>query len=100
MPFEKGHEKFGGREKGSANKKNALRDQIEWILNKPIPTRLMELVKSTPQREFELLMGLLPYCYPKLQSTTITDGNTAEAEDKQAEIIKLRQQLLDAKTGE
>lgn len=70
--FQPGHEKKGGRKKGTPNRDKAqVRAIVECCLGKSIPERLMELVggkNADPEAERDLLLDLMPYCYPKLAS--------------------------------
>lgn len=69
MGFEKGHKKLGGRKPGSINKSKAIvREIVEKALVKSIPERLLELSNGKPELEAEVLLDLMPYCYPKLSA--------------------------------
>lgn len=72
MPFVKGHKKLGGRAKGQvSSEKKLAREIIEGVLKKTIPERLLEIAQRQPAKETEILLALLPYCYPKLQSMEV-----------------------------
>lgn len=90
MPFEPGHKKIGGRPKGGKNlKKVILREVIETaLLGKSIPEYIMEKIntdprlKSDPRLEIDILMDLMPYCYPKVQAVEITLGEESGTTEK------------------
>lgn len=72
MPFIKGQPKKGGRQKGTPNRSKVfVKEIVEAALGKSIPDRLLEIAKAQPREEKEILLALLPYAYPKLQSTEI-----------------------------
>ena len=71
-PFEKGHAKMGGREKGTHDKRTMLvRDILEHNGINLIDeiTRLIPLLDIKDQ--VAALTALVPYVYPKLTSTEI-----------------------------
>jgi hypothetical protein len=87
MPFVKGQSKIGGRQKGSLNKnKLAVREIVEKALGKTIPESLLEIAESLdPEKRANLLMDLMPFCYPKLQTIECTmDESEALSESKEA----------------
>lgn len=81
MPFQKGHKKLGGRKKGSVgSEKRIAREIVEAALGGSIPGRLVQIAKSNPTREPDILIALMPYCYPKLQNTEVkADVTTTES---------------------
>ncbi len=87
MAFEKGHRHATGRPKGSLNKiRTVARDSIESVLGKSIPERLMELATLNPRHEADILISLLPYCYPKLHAVDIEAQVTHSDDTKVAQL--------------
>lgn len=81
MPFEKGHEKVGGRKKGTPNRvsselrvllKNLLYEEIERL-----PSYLNEL---DPKDRIEICIRLMNYAYPKVKPIEPTVGEPFEFE--------------------
>ena len=80
--FKKGHEKLGGREKGSLNKKTLI--FLDDLGNfKPVD-ELKKLYKATKDDniKFAILKEFLKYMYPqrKAVEATIRDNNNSMAE--------------------
>ena len=75
MPFEKGHSKIGGREKGTPNKKTLIRVEdllIDLSIN-PIQ-KLIEIAESdeaTIDHRINCYKEIARYTYPKLKSEDI-----------------------------
>ena len=75
MPFEKGHSKIGGREKGVPNKKTLIRAEdllIDLSIN-PIQ-KLIEIAESdeaTIDHRINCYKEIAKYTYPKLKSQDI-----------------------------
>jgi hypothetical protein len=67
MPFQKGHKKIAGREKGTTNKVNALVADILQAKNMNLVDEAMGLYNFSADPEFKLrvLSLLFPYVYPK-----------------------------------
>lgn len=69
MSRPKGSPKFGGRKKGTPNKKTqALREVIEGALGKTIPEKLFEsgiFDKLKPYQQAQVLLELMNYLEPK-----------------------------------
>lgn len=88
MPaWEKGKPKTGGRQKGVPNKsKTLVRDIVEKALGQTIPERLLDISQNLdPKEQASLLMDLMPFCYPKLQTIECTmDESEALSESKEA----------------
>lgn len=93
MPFEKGHKKIGGNVKGQPNKERRMvREIVEACLGSTVPELLLEeLARATPKLKVQILEGLMPYCYPKLQSIEVS----AEVTDLTDDVIsQLTQELI------
>lgn len=95
MPFAKGHKKYGGMKKGFVHsQKQIVRQTVESALKKSIPDRLIELLETAdPEKEIQVLLDLMPYCYPKLQAIEVSqdpDDQSAQQEEvkKLAEWLK------------
>lgn len=79
MAFKKGHQKYGGKKKGTPNGERRLaREIIENALQKSIPERLLELCIIYPDKEPDILQSLMPFCYPKLQTMQISAEPTPD----------------------
>ncbi len=96
--FQKGHEKYGGREPGSLNKKH-LTLQEEFQKHRGIPFAVAAMnayAKAVEQEDLKLeaeyIKMLLPYMFPKLNATTIKldDSNG----DVKARIDEMSNKLL------
>lgn len=73
MPAPKGHAKWGGRKKGSLNKARQL--VLDLVKEKcgTTPAEVLAEAMLDPARRDWAAKELLPYCYPKLSSTTLAD---------------------------
>lgn len=105
MAFQKGHPKYGGIKKGTVRTERQLvREIVEAAYEgKPIPERLAEIAKKSPQKEIDILLALMPYCYPKLQAidlTGILEAKMDTTEGLQAAVDHIDHLLrLKAETG-
>ena len=75
MGAPKGHEKWGGRQKGTPNKDKLLcRELVEAVLGGPIPEKISQLALEIHDKKerANILSGLMPYCYPKLTSVEVS----------------------------
>ena len=72
MPFEKGHSKIGGREKGTPNKKTLVKaDDLLIELNVNPIQKLIELAESseaTIDHKINCYKEISKYTYPKFKS--------------------------------
>jgi len=72
MPFEKGHAKIGGREKGTPNKKTLIKaDELLVDLNINPIQKLIELAESleaTIDHKINCYKEIAKYTYPKFKS--------------------------------
>lgn len=72
MPFEQGHEKLGGRSKGTENKdKKELRERVTKILDDNWDGIQTDLTKVKPDQRLNFLLALLEYSLPKLSRTEL-----------------------------
>lgn len=74
MPFEKGHKKQGGREKGQGNKdlepiRKAFKDFVEGNLEQ-VQKDYNDL--KTAKDRLYFILNIAEYCIPKLQRTELT----------------------------
>jgi hypothetical protein len=86
MPFKKGKPKTGGVQKGGTHTKKAVREIVEAALGgKTIPEEMLTLAGANPKLRLQVLEGLLPYSYPKLQAIEHSGeiGNPASEEVKE-----------------
>jgi hypothetical protein len=92
MGFEKGHPKYGGIKKGETQReRRVVREIVEECLGSTLPQRLLSLAKNSPKLEIQILEGLMPYCYPRLQSVEMN----AEIADVTDDVIsQLTQELI------
>lgn len=73
MGFDNGHQKYGGRIKGTPNLITAeLRAVLRLILVKEFETlpETISAIKS-PERRLEIIIKLLPFILPKSQETSL-----------------------------
>ena len=75
MPFEKGHSKIGGREKGALNKKTLIKAE-DLLINLSINPiqKLIEIAESdeaTIDHKINCYKEIAKYTYPKLKSQDI-----------------------------
>jgi len=73
MGFEKGHIKYGGRQRGV---KNASSKELKSILGDFVAEQLEGLPSTfnsivSPEKRLELLIKLLPFVIPKAQEITL-----------------------------
>jgi hypothetical protein len=73
MGFEKGHIKYGGRQRGV---KNATTKELKSIISDFIAEQLEGLPSTfntieSPERRLELLIKLLPFVLPKAQEISL-----------------------------
>ena len=75
MPFEKGHSKIGGRERGTLNKKTMIKaDELLLNLNINPIQKLIEIAKSdesTIDHKINCYKEIARYTYPKLKSQDV-----------------------------
>ncbi|MEH6706024.1 MAG: hypothetical protein V7691_14605 [Galbibacter orientalis] len=75
MAFKNGHEKVGGRQKGSTNliTKELRKDLKEIVYNElqELPERLESL---SDERRLEVLFKMMPYVFPKVNPISSTSG--------------------------
>lgn len=76
MPFKKGQSKppGSGIKKGQDQlRKTAVKEIIETALHQSIPERILQRLEEIKDKQFEVdvLLDLMPYCYPKLQAIEV-----------------------------
>lgn len=94
MPFEPGHKKYGGIQKGQKHPRTLVKDKVDAYLGKDLITAYLEtLDEHTSPRELrEAYAVLLPYYAPKLAVAEIdlsADVVVEESEKIQALAMKL-----------
>ncbi len=75
MAFEEGHQRFGGRQKGTGNKLTSeIRKVLKEIISEEIEN-LPQLLESLPSNErIEYLIKILPFVLPKVDSVSFQQG--------------------------
>lgn len=70
--FEKGHEKIGGRKKGTPNKRTV--EITERLKDEDILGSLIEIAKTTDEESIKvkIYLDLLRYCYPQRKAIEFT----------------------------
>jgi len=84
MAFQKGHQKIGGRKKGTTNlDREVPREVIERLLGRSMFEELLGIMQQVrdPLEHAKMLRDLMPYCYPKLQAMTIDANIQVEAKE-------------------
>jgi hypothetical protein len=72
MPFDKGKEKTGGRQKGTSNKiKSRLKEAISEIVDSNLETIRHDLAQLEPKDRISLLLKFVEYVLPKERETKI-----------------------------
>lgn len=72
MPFEKGHKKMGGREKGVQNKTTTEnRERIQCVLDALNETILDDLAQLPPSERVKYYAIFSEFVTPKLQRTVV-----------------------------
>ena len=92
--------KFGGRQKGTPNKKTeALRAKVEMLINDNWETLLKDIQKLESKERVNTFIKLLEYSLPKLNRTEISDMTTVEEiismtpEERSLRISYLREKI-------
>ena len=81
MAFETGHQKVGGRKKGTPNKlTKEMRDVLKGVVADEIDTLGQRLEELEPKDRLEVFIKLLPFVLPKTQSIAHTKGEGFEVE--------------------
>lgn len=89
MPFEKGHEKIGGRKQGTQNAATAeIREMISEIVRGNIGQVKEDLKAMKPKDRVDAIAKLLPYIVPKMMEAKITE-TAVTPEEAAAEFMKL-----------
>ena len=93
MAFEKGHEKIGGRQKGSLNKKTLLK-AADLLLNLEINPiqKLIEIAESdeaTIDHRINCYKAIAKYTYPKLKSQDIHIDQYEQQNSVEIRIIEM-----------
>lgn len=92
MGFEKGHNKIGGREKGTQNKVSAtFREKVLMLLENQYPQIEKDLKALSPQDRVEIWIKLIEFAIPKLQRSEATietiDTDTVNAQEKKKNLL-------------
>ena len=90
MPFEKGHQKKGGRKQGIPNKSTKqIRELLNIVLQEEIG-RVPEHFNAItdPKQRLDALAKLLPFIAPKMQSIKEVKQEENQIRKIEVEIIK------------
>ena len=72
--------KYGGRTKGTPNKiTNELRRTLKHIVDDEIQILKNNIKELLPKERLELLIKLLPYVLPKVQTVNAKDGEPIDS---------------------
>ncbi|MCX2718755.1 hypothetical protein [Lentiprolixibacter aurantiacus] len=79
MPFTKGHEKIGGRKKGTPNRiTKELRNVLKEIIAQELE-HLPSYLESIPDKKrIEILLKLMPYVFPRLNPISFESGEPVD----------------------
>ena len=81
MAFETGHQKVGGRKKGTPNKlTKEMRDVLKGLVAEELDTLGQRREELEPKDRLEVFIKLLPFMLPKTQSIAHTKGEGLEME--------------------
>jgi hypothetical protein len=81
MAFETGHQKVGGRKKGTPNKlTKEMREVLKDVVADELNTLGQRLEELKPKDRLEVFIKLLPFVLPKMQSIAHTKGEGFEVE--------------------
>lgn len=86
----------GGRKPGAQNKdKRIVREILEAALGRSLPEEVLRTLDGLPpSKRCEILVSLMPYCYPKLQSIQVQHE---ELNSKSELVDQMMKRLLDIK---
>lgn len=90
MKFEKGHNKVGGRLKGTPNRvSTSFRDKVLMLLENQYPQIEKDMKALSPEQRIEVWIKLMEFAIPKLQRSeaTIENINTEEAAEKRGSLF-------------
>lgn len=74
MASKPGRPKYGGRKKGTPNKKTEHLIETFKALNLDVPERIVELLpKLSPEKQAEVLLELMSYLYPKRKAIEVSE---------------------------
>ena len=74
MAFEPGHEKVGGRKKGTPNKTTAsIRSRIQKLVDSEYEAVLEDLKELSPKDRVNAFISMLEFVLPKLNRSEIED---------------------------
>lgn len=81
-----------GRPPGTpGNKAWIVRNIVEEALGQSVPKRLIAIAQADPTLEKEVLLGLMPYCHPKLSA--VEHSGEIDTGASQAVVEELKQML-------
>ena len=81
MPFDKGKEKTGGRQKGTPNRlKSKLKEAIGELVDSNLETIRHDLAQLEPKDRISLLLKFVEYVIPKERETKIDFSSLTDEE--------------------
>ena len=94
MGFKKGHEKMGGRQKGTSN---ARPTELRGIIHRFVTENFDEAIKQwqsieEPDKKMKLYLDLCAFVLPKLQAVQ-ADINVAKASEIEEDLRKLAEEV-------
>ena len=69
--FEQGHEKLGGRQKGTKNKRTEIQDILDQHNFDPVSNIMQKLSELSSKEAIQVSLDLLPYIHPKKRAVEI-----------------------------
>lgn len=99
MPAPKGHPRYGGRLRGTPNKKTLeLKEGIELRLGKPLHEAMLDLFEESTAAEkglkFAILKELFQYVYPKRKAVEIIESEDDSKIDQAKELLQMKDKQL------
>lgn len=80
MPYEKGHTKMGGRQKGTKNKNSEIRDLLRNFARENFDDFVDNYNKLQPRDKTNMYMKVVEYVVPKVSAVKFEDAkNTNNA---------------------
>ena len=93
-----GSPKFGGRQKGTPNKKTTVLDELLGLGTNPIAEIMKLLPKVDEDRQLDAWLKMMQYCYPQFKNVDLTaeiKGQMAVTTGNVADLCKIARESLD-----
>jgi len=96
MPFEKGNP-YGGRKKGSVNKKNSkVKESVQRLLDDNMDMVQYDLDQLEPRDRIKFLIDLMNFTIPKMKSVEATVTSVLDmSDDKIAKLERMNDLMLE-----